>query len=431
MKCNFKDQDNFSYLIENIWNLPKLILCKIDHQFPYEFKLSNNSMMSSSIENLFLENFQFDFNDLSNLFHCTPSLRQFHATVIQREQYQPFHIDSSSIISLKLSIRKPFDSMLNLFKHFPNVCRLTIHTHHLYLNGDDWKKIIGNYLSKMKIFQLKMDLKFSHPKHIEEQLDELLNSFRTRFWIEEHQWFVQCDCFSLGITQFATLYTLPYAFEEFFLTNKLWSKSTVGNCNEYQSYDRVNTLTVMNIGSSYLKIPDFRNIIHLKLTLPLMNSFWLSLRSLDQLTSLEITLIEGCAYLPLQTLLDRSPRLYSLCFGNFSNLQLVSKLTSKSIHRLDFLKKNKYKKYLNSSQCSMLSNSSLGRQCKHLLIYVENRMNVLQLIKTMFNLQSLILQCKDDQFNDEYIHWLQRHLPSTYSIIRDMQQTMNIRLWID
>ncbi|CAF0909115.1 unnamed protein product [Adineta steineri] len=426
IKCDFKDQMKFSHLIENIWSLSKLILCQIDHRFPYELKFTNNSIISSTIKYLFVQNFQFNSNDLRNLFQSTPSLEQFHASIIQHNEYEQFHINSSSVCSLNISFRKPFDSMLNFFKNFSNLNRLTIKTHYLYLNGNEWKKIIKNYLSKLEIFQLKMDLKFSHPKHIEEQLNELLNSFRTSFWIKEHQWFVQCDWFLLGITNYAVLYTLPYVFQEFILTNKQWSKSTLIDNDQYQIYDHITNLTVMNVDT----IPYFRNVQHLKINLPLTNHFWSSIKSFDRLISLEIIFFQGCFSIPLQILLDQSPRLHSLCFGNFSDLEILTKLTSKSIVRLDFLKKNTYKKYFNNTQCSLLIRSPLGYQCKTLLIYLENRMNIIQLIKNMNNLQSIICQCKDDKLNDDFIQWLYRHLPSTYSISRDLNQLSNIRIWI-
>jgi hypothetical protein len=85
---------------------------------------------------------------------------------------------------------------------------------------------------------------------MEAELDALLDSFRSAFWLEEHQWFVRCDWISSSISNFATLYTLPYAFEELLLTNKQWSKSTAWIDNEY---DDVNTLTVMNMRNNLYK----------------------------------------------------------------------------------------------------------------------------------------------------------------------------------
>ncbi|CAF1454014.1 unnamed protein product [Adineta ricciae] len=426
-KCDFKDQKMFVDLIENIWNLKKLISCRIDHRFPYDLKLINETR-NSTLENLSLENFQVDLNVLTHLFQCTPSLRQLNVSLIQRLETDRIHLEKPSTITLlKISFRKSFDFMYILFQNFPFLKRMVIQTFRLYLTGNDWKKIIRNCLPKLEDFQLKMEMKFPHPKHIEEQLEELIKSFQTQFWIEDKQWFVQCDWFNFGISQLATLYTIPYTFDEYLLTNKYWSKSTSPQNINYQSFHCVNHLTVINLNE---KLDDFRNVTHLKLNLPLGNQFWLSFPSFDRLISLEITFIERSIYISFQILLDRSSRLQSICFSKCSDMEFVSKLTSQSVRRLDFLTKNVYKKYFTKQQCSTLRHSSLGSQCKSLLIPVESRTDVIYLVKSLPNLHSLTFQCKDDPFDDGFLHWFHRHLPSTCSIDRDANQTSHIRLWI-
>ncbi len=67
-----------------------------------------------------------------------------------------------------------------------------------YLNEYDWKKIIENYFPKL-------DLKFCHWRNMEEELDELLDSLRSAFWLEKHQWSVRCDWILSSISNFATL----------------------------------------------------------------------------------------------------------------------------------------------------------------------------------------------------------------------------------
>ncbi|CAF2996738.1 unnamed protein product, partial [Rotaria sp. Silwood2] len=87
---------------------------------------------------------------------------------------------------------------------------------------------------------------------------------------------------------------------------------------------------------------------------------------------------------------------------------------------------------------NILINSSTVSHCNVLALGIENRTKILDLIKTISNLQSLIIQCQDDtlnydeslSINDELIEWLCSCLPPTYSITRDIG-TSNIRLWID
>ena len=59
--------------------------------------------------------------------------------------------------------------MKNLFQFLPNLSKLTIKIKNIYLNGYDWKKLIKNYFPKLKIFQLKMELKFLYSRNIEEE----------------------------------------------------------------------------------------------------------------------------------------------------------------------------------------------------------------------------------------------------------------------
>jgi hypothetical protein len=68
------------------------------------------------------------------------------------------------------------------------------------MNGYKWEEIIRNYLSKLKVFQLKMRFEVTNKSK-----RELFNSFRTPFWLKKYQWFVRfhyspnAEC----------LYTLP------------------------------------------------------------------------------------------------------------------------------------------------------------------------------------------------------------------------------
>jgi hypothetical protein len=66
------------------------------------------------------------------------------------------------------------------------------------------EQIIRNYLPKLKVLRLSMKSMLSSNKNIEEEVDEVINSFRSSFWIEEHKWFVRC----FSLRTFINLYTL-------------------------------------------------------------------------------------------------------------------------------------------------------------------------------------------------------------------------------
>ncbi|UJR14431.1 hypothetical protein I4U23_001428 [Adineta vaga] len=178
----------------------------------------------------------------------------------------------------------------------------------------------------------------------------------------------------------------------------------------------------------------FMNIQHLEVKLPYNDKIFYSIvPTLNQLISLDVMLNNNYAYYQLQTLLDRAPRLYSLTFRCLQNIpSALFRLTSHSIRRLDFiststLRCGHFKKF----ECDALGECILGRNCHVLLIKVQNRSSILQLIKIMSKLQSMIVQCEDeDPQTDELLQWLHVYLPSTYSIARDRDDLSKLRLWI-
>jgi hypothetical protein len=87
--------------------------------------------------------------------------------------------------------------------------------------------------------------------------------------------------------------------------------------------------------------------------------------------------------------------------------------------------------YYNDQQCSSVIRSPLGNQCEFLLIEVEKRTNIIDLVNKMNHLRALNVRCRDRKRNDdELIKWLQPRLPSTCSFAKDSKFPNDIRLWI-
>ncbi|CAF3217617.1 unnamed protein product [Rotaria sp. Silwood2] len=334
--------------------------------------------------------------------------------------------------------------MMNLFQTMLNLRYLTLSTSYILLNGNEWKKILINFLPNLKIFQLKMDFHFPESNNLEDKVDELLDTFQTDFWIQKHRWFVRCDWNPSNAFSQAILYTLPYAFHDFHFINESCSKSTCPNEEDYWCYNQVQILQHENsISDNFEYFPiQFPNISHLEIILPFNEKLLSNIPSLDHLISLDVTLLPGdSVYNQLQLLLNRAPRLHLLRFSHVSDLEIILfKIQNTSIRRLDFFTKESmlYSWYFNKEQCIALANSSLGRQCQTLVIDIKHRTNVHDLINNMSNLQSLIFQCKDDKWNhktssstnDELIQWLHGYLPSTCSISRNINQTSILQVWI-
>jgi hypothetical protein len=188
----------------------------------------------------------------------------------------------------------------------------------------------------------------------------------------------------------------------------------------------------------------FPNIRHLDLYLSFNNNIPSIILSFNHLTSLKISALppfDNSICSLLQMLLDRAPHLYSLSlYQVLFHKSMIYKLTSTSIRRLELISISTTDcGFLNTVECSTLINSSLGQRCEFLKLGVKNRSDILRIVKTMFHLRSLTIQCKHDirvcrrsilLTHDELIRWLQRSLPSVYSITRDVNDRDNIRLWI-
>jgi hypothetical protein len=74
----------------------------------------------------------------------------------------------------------------------------------------------------------------------EQQIDRILDKFQSQFWLEEHNWFVQCD-WNLN-KEYASLHTLPYAFDSFRFYLPVQSKSISPSDIDLPSYSCVHNL---------------------------------------------------------------------------------------------------------------------------------------------------------------------------------------------
>ena len=448
IKCLFNYHENDGQcLINNIWKLSKLTHCIFDQIVLRKMRFTGIVVKSSSIKYLTLEKVTCDFQDLFHLFEYTSNLQRISINLLYGFPKQEFQSLISSILSLKISYHGCTNMLINLFENLSNLTHLTLETFDIYCDGYEWERILINYLTKLKVFQLKMNLSFPSQENINEQANELLDTFRTSFWLVEHQWFVRCDWDPLNIFSNGILYTLPYAFNDCFYFDAVSSKSTCSRSTEYWSYDHVKILSHENPENDLSKdlilfSARFFKITHLKISFPFNEKFWPCISSLNRLISIKITVLPiESAYAQLQELLNRALHLYSLKLSHSANLSMkFFIMTSPSIRRLNLIENSKsFTRYFNNNECAALLVSPLILQCEVLLIGVKNRSNIVRLTNMMPCLRSLACHCKDDEYNvwsssstnDELIEWLQKHLPPTYLISRDQKRTHLIRIWID
>ena len=261
--------------MNTIWNLPKLTHCSFNIDFESQLYFPVPTMTSSTLEYLSILGMEPSRSNIDCLLQHTPHLRYF-STHIQKISGFNHQLSSiSSITTLNLSLCLVWYNMFEqFFQWVLNVCHLKVELKDTYLDGQKWEEIIRVRLINVK--KLKFRMKFHTKKYNsnnEEQVDEVLDSFRTRFWLDEHRWFVQCDW--SPHTQDAYVYTLPLAFSDFEFVFPIISKSTCPANHDRWSYDSVRRLNYkagLNqcLSESYIQ---FFNIQDLSMKLPVYQYF--------------------------------------------------------------------------------------------------------------------------------------------------------------
>ena len=442
IQCRFHGKA--AVVIDHLWNLPRLLSCTIDQSIRLGQCLSDRPKVSSPIRRLCLKSMVSEWQDLSSLLQWTPRLQQLSIALTCRQKLDHLALPISRLTSLNLSFWGSPSTLASLFQHLPQLRSLKLSTSKITINGHEWKALLDVHLHQLKHFRLKMDFQFGPDEKKEVMVTTLLASFQTTYWMVKKCWFFRCDWSSLSSIQHASLYTLPYAFDEFHFLNRFYSKSTCPNEKDFWVYEHVRSLAhIDNLSSTPAYFPwRFLDLVHLEMVLPCCDSFLTVIPSLTKLSSLDLTILPGeKAYAQLQILLDRAIRLRQLKFSHLSDLSLtLFQLTNPSVRRLDFFTKESmlYSWYFNREQCIAFAHSSLGQQCETLVVDLKHRNNILELIDRMPNLRSLIFQCRDDVYTrqsssthaDELLQWLTERLPSTCSISREEDQTSIAQIWI-
>lgn len=442
--CNFDEINQFG---QTIWNLSQLIYFHMSYSCSLKYYIISNFdffITSSSLKHIHLTKGRFTLNHLKHLLICTPYLEELTITITLTYEYNSsLYIDESlkTILPLVKKLNIKFQGYLfelqYIFKLMSNLYYLKIETNNLNLDGYDWKQLIEDYLNNLQVFHLLMPFQITVDNNPEEIVNDLIESFRISFWINERNLYFRCHWEPEGQDEnyyySAYLYTLPYNFDRFDYMDPINSKSTCSNPNDYWNYDSVQTLqSVPNENEEDIKhFPIcFTKLQHLIIGWKLGNIRKIC-PILDYLTTLYIQCYDSHIQTHLQSLINHAPQLKTITF--YKNNWSYFFLASKSVRRL-LLRDGIF---YNVQQCAELCTSTLFNQCEILQINIRTRGIILDLIRKMLNLRVLILYCEYDQWKDnekylsskqdELIRWLKRYLPLECLIQREDGE---IRLWI-
>ncbi|CAF3464287.1 unnamed protein product [Rotaria sp. Silwood1] len=433
ISCNFQSSN-----CNNIWRLPKLTHLNLTAHPNNRAAISPTETMPS-LRNLSIQGETIQVASLKLLLQFTPCLERLSISPVDYYLTKTLSFTLPSIDRLHICFESTTNGLKYILQLVQNLSHLTILTARNYIDGYQWEQWITDYLPKLEIFQMKMLFVINDYTRTEEKVDEILNSFKTHFWIHKHRWFVRCHWSRKQECKSWCLYTLPYGFSSFDVYANMEIKSTSPHDDDYHAYDHVQRLHYNSCLSETLSLFQFRNLRYLEYLPIYKDSFCSNVRT-DLLTSLFVYLCDITFKSQVQILFDRSPHLYSFQLRTDRNpLSLFDEFTSKSIRQLDLHSPHAC---WSEQYCTIFSQTSLGLQCEVLAIAVENRTAILCLVKSMRNLRALTVFSRDDPWimkldydrippeEDRHIKWLQQRLPSTCTISRIKSLQNKVRLWI-
>jgi hypothetical protein len=337
----------------------------------------------------------------------------------------------------------------------PQLTQLKVDAYYINCDGYQWEEIIDKHLPKLEVFRLRMHIQFRGKKNNEHNVDALVDSFRTRFWLEKHRWLIRCHYRSENLYTSILLYSLPNTFGDVELNMlTIPYKSTCPQDTDHRLYDRVNNLCYGSWLHERHPFLQFFNIRNLSIHLPFNKNFGEIIPTLHQLNSLTVLSAKEDAQFHLQSLLDRAPCLYSLTIKSWplSQMPVVENTYNASVRRLDlrlhrrgisssFFSIKECNTFFSRKECNTFIRSPLGAQCEELLIQVENHDSVLDLINNMGNLRMLHIEYQFDsksfsvdnryeRKSDIFVKWLQDQLPTACIISKFEYICDYLKLWI-
>jgi hypothetical protein len=88
-----------------------------------------------------------------------------------------------------------------------NLNNLTIETKNIRMDRHMWEILIQKYLLNLEICNLKMKFELNDCDDLEQEINEITNTYRTDFWIKQHQWFIRCLSYKKNQSNIVYLHT--------------------------------------------------------------------------------------------------------------------------------------------------------------------------------------------------------------------------------
>ena len=377
-KCRERTRSDMIDLIDQLWHLPLLVHCNLEGLHLIDRLFTNLTTISLSIRTVWIPYHTLDDKDLVNLCQHTPRLRSLRSNLTFHDPHWLSQFVSVSIRHLAVQITDD--------------C----------LNGHQWQQIIVHHLPVIQTFRFHSTSRVTDLIDPKRELHELLETFRTPFWLAERRCFVRCHLHSrLPGEEILRLYTLPYCFDTSIdWQSDQWYESTCPNDDGLHAYPHVRRIKMFENGINNWTtvLRRFPNLETLELPFIRQSISWNHFPISNHLRSLIICSQEKIDPCQWRLFFDRARCLHSLTVNRDLLLQLVRfNITKTSIHRLRLnYFRSLPKECFNTDDCLVLADSLLGQQCEVLALDVETRSNVVYLVERMNHLRALTCEIQVD-----------------------------------
>ena len=415
-RCNFTiKRSDFQSIIDGIWSLTNLIHCEMDDISERRLGFCIPTKISTSLQRLTWIKFIVKLNEINTLYEYTPNLRHLSISISDPHiDYQPSILPSLRSAHFIFHTFDLLDIRL-FFQNIPNLSRLNIEILFNLIDGYEWKKMISQYLPRLRRFDFHMKSTFASDENMNELVRSYIESFRNSFWITKHQWFVRC--YSCKTTIYLSTLSNQCAHTDTFPDQFLSTHSQ----DSLQKFSN-NLIEVSDENFFDNPLPTtirFMNIQSLTIQFPISKQFWSIVSNFDCLRQLTIYVNTNTTQTELNRLFDRIFHLDRLSINETIPLCFQESTLNALRTTIDQFDIQGCESSINIIHLSLI------RHCQVLFIQIDNHENILDLIKHLPNLRALIIRY-DENLS---IEWLKEHLSSTYSIDRDLGFDKPICIW--
>ncbi|CAM2701464.1 unnamed protein product [Rotaria socialis] len=299
------------------------------------------------------------------------------------------------------SEREDGDDLRKLLKQLPQLTRLTLYDRGKVSpipDGRTWEELIVSSLPLLKTFQFFFP--FCQYRYLSSDINQILASFSTPFYLSEKHWFIRYDRSSCD-SNTGTVYSLPFAFSSMAINIHSFDMSATtlpfndSDKIETHYYSKINTIVLHEKCKEPHTEIFSSNIVHLilKVNLPSWIDLLTNLRCLHVGWNVHMTPTE-CSHL-----LQNASNLRSLKISIFSLKIVTDKFSNETVcnelaRKIESLTISNFVDGYSRRSVSVRVLTSLVRifsmNCQHLTIALMSHPNtVYPILRRMKNLRSL------------------------------------------